>query len=385
MLRGGFIGFGNVAANGHLPGWQARDDVTMIAATDVLPSRHGAFLQACPGGRWYQSVDDLLSNETLEFVDICTPPSSHAALIKRALEADLHVLCEKPLVTRLDDARSLAATSARAGRIVHSVHNWLKAPICKKLTALIDEAAIGCTRSIRWQTVRTGPAAALGPEGGANWRIEPELAGGGILLDHGWHALYCVMRWAGAPHRISAVLNNRRFHEWRLEDTASLALDLTSGTADIYLTWAGDERSNSIEIDGEHGHIMVANDRVTLRLNSGERHWTCPPSLAEGSHHPDWFTCVADDFLAAVLTDGRGNLDEAISCAELIDLAQQSSAAGGVSLPIGGWAASAVRLRDPARALRETPEQEETAAPPARPEPEASLTFRTAQERAGDR
>jgi predicted dehydrogenase len=357
VLRGAFIGFGNVAANGHLPGWQARDDLTMIAATDVLSTRRDAFLQACPGGRWYQSVDDLLSNETLDFVDICAPPSSHAALITRALDTGLHVLCEKPLVTRLDDARSLAPTSARAGRVVHSVHNWLKAPICKKVTALIDAAAIGRTRSIRWQTVRTGPAAALGAEGSANWRIEPELAGGGILLDHGWHALYCVMRWTGAPRRIAAVLNNRRFHEWRLEDTARLALVLNSGTADIYLTWAGDERSNCIEIDGEHGHITVANDRVTLRLNSEERHWTCPPSLAEGSHHPDWFMCVAADFLAAVLSGGRSNLDEAISCAELIDLAQRSSAAGGVSLPTGDSAASAARLLDPAGALLETPEQ----------------------------
>src|SRR5260370_38073900 len=124
-MRGAFIGFGNVAAKGHLPGWQSRADVRIWAATDVLSTRRDAFLKACPNGRWYESVDDLLSGETLDFADISTPPSSHAALIRQALAADLHVLCHKPLLTQLADARPVAAASARPGRRLHAVHKWL--------------------------------------------------------------------------------------------------------------------------------------------------------------------------------------------------------------------------------------------------------------------
>jgi predicted dehydrogenase len=336
VLRGACIGFGNVAAQAHLPGWQSVNGVRIVAATDMLSARLDAFLEACPEGRWYESVDDLLSGETLDFVDICTPPSSHAALIKQALGADLHVLCEKPLVTRSDDGRLIAAASASAGRVVHTVHNWLKAPICLKISALIDDGAIGSTRSIRWRTVRTRPAVTLAPEGTANWRLDPAIAGGGILFDHGWHALYCIVRWAGAPHGIAAVLENRRFHESALEDTATLRLDLISGTGEIYLTWAGEERSNFIEIEGEQGRIHAANDRVVLKTSSGEHHWFCPPSLSEGSHHQDWFICVAEDFQVAVTDGGKPNLEDALLCAQLIDLAQRSSIAGGIRLSIGG-------------------------------------------------
>jgi predicted dehydrogenase len=335
VLRGAFIGFGNVAANGHLPGWQARDDIRIVAATDVLLWRREAFLQACPDGRWYQNVDDLLASEELDFVDICTPPASHAALIKRALAANLHVLCEKPLVTRAEDARCVGAAAASAGRVVHTVHNWLKAPICVKISALIEEGAIGRLRSIRWQTVRTEPAVAFAGEEGANWRSNPELAGGGILLDHGWHPLYCISHWAGAPRGIAAVLEKRRFHHWPLEDTATVALELISGIGHIHVTWAGDARANSIEIDGEHGHISVANERLVLSTNSQKRQWICPPSLAEGSHHADWFASVAEDFHTAVTSGSRGNLDDAVLCADLIHLAQQSSTAGGARLPVG--------------------------------------------------
>ncbi|HUL86723.1 MAG TPA: Gfo/Idh/MocA family oxidoreductase [Pseudolabrys sp.] len=336
MLRGAFIGFGNVAAKGHLPGWQCQDDIRIVAATDALAARSAAFLETCPGGRWYENVEDLLSGETLDFVDICTPPSSHTTLIKRALEARLHVLCEKPLVTTVGDAQIVAAAARRSGHVVHTVHNWLKAPICRKISTLIDGDAIGEVRSVRWQTLRTQPAVAVRPDDGKNWRIDPAIAGGGILFDHGWHALYCVIRWAGCPLGVTALLENRRFREWPLEDTATITLDLNSGSAHIYLTWAADERANHIEIEGEHGHIHIADDIVLVRSNSGEQRWSCPPSLSEGSHHRDWFVGVAEDFRIAAMGGDKSNLDQAVLCAQLIDLAQRSSAAGGARLPLNG-------------------------------------------------
>ena len=170
--------------------------------------------------------------------------------------AGLHVLSEKPLVTRIDDAARLASAAARAGRVLHTVHNWLKAPICRKISALVDEGAVGAVRSTRWRTLRTQPATAVSAPGIANWRVDPKLAGGGILFDHGWHALYCVARWAGVPGRVSARLETRRFHDQPLEDTATLDLETAFGLSQIFLTWAADERSNAIEIDGDQGQIQ---------------------------------------------------------------------------------------------------------------------------------
>lgn len=335
MLRGAFIGFGNVAAKGHLPGWHSVSGVQMVAATDVAAAQGKAFLEACPGGRWHENVDDLLSDKTLDFVDICTPPGSHAALIGRALDAKLHVLCEKPLVLRAAEAQPIVSASASSGRIVHTVHNWLKAPICERITSLVDGGVVGGIRSVRWQTLRTEPAVAVMSDG-TNWRADPAVAGGGILFDHGWHALYCVVRWAGVPRAVSALLEKRRFREWPIEDTASLTLELENGTADIYLTWSAEERANHIEIDGDRGRIEIAGDTVVLSSDGSERRWSCPPPLSQGSHHRDWFVGVAEDFRRAAEGGSRSNLDDAVLCARLIDLAQRSSAAGGVCLPLDG-------------------------------------------------
>ena len=241
------------------------------------------------------------------------------------------MLSEKPLVTRVEDAKRLAAAAARAGRIVHTVHNWLEAPICRKISALIDEGAIGAVR-IRPLADTQNPAgdrrkrgrghklARRSGDGGWRHPVRPRLAC--ALLRH---ALGRPL-----PFGVAARLETRRFHEQPLEDTASVDLDTTAGVSHIFLTWAADERSNAIEIDGDQGEIRVIGDAVVVKSSSLERRWFCPPSLSEGSHHPDWFGGVAADFLAAATGGAKSNLDEAILCAQLIDAAQRSSAAGGV-------------------------------------------------------
>ena len=133
---------------------------------------------------------------------------------------------------------------------------------------------------------------------------------------------------------MAATLETRRFHEWPLEDTATVDLDFARGGGRIFLTWTGNERANRIEIEGERGRIHVEGADVIVKNESGERRWSCPPALSEGSHHPDWFAGVVADFLAAMAKGSKGNLDEALLCAKLIDLAQHSSAAGGARLAL---------------------------------------------------
>jgi hypothetical protein len=88
-------------------------------------------------------------------------------------------------------------------------------------------------------------------------------------------------------------------------------------------------------MEGELGQIDAVGDKVTIRSNSSERRFACPPLLSEGSHHPDWFLGVADDFVAAATGGGMSNIDDAVLCARLIDLAQRSSAAGGARMLLG--------------------------------------------------
>ena len=336
MLRGAIVGYGHVAAEGHGPVWATRNDATIVAVADASPERRERFRRSAAGVHAHATTEALLAEETLDFVDVCTPPSSHAAVIEQALDAGLHVLCEKPLTTSVADALRIQAASRRTGRVVHAVHNWLAAPLCRKVTALIDEGAVGRVRRVEWRTLRTQPSVAVGGAAEVNWRLDPAIAGGGILLDHGWHAAYCVARWAGAdPRRVSAKLEQRRYSDLVVEDTATVDLDFGRATGQIFLTWAAEERANTLLVEGEGGRIEIIGAEVVLTGSGVEQRWSCPPSLSEGSHHPDRFAAVADDFIAALRNERPSNLAQAMMCAEVMDGAKASDAAGGVWLDVG--------------------------------------------------
>ena len=250
MLQGAVIGLGNVAIHGHLPGWLGRTDVRIVAAADARPAQRAQCEAWLPGARWYDSPEELLAAEPLDFVDICTPPSSHAEITLRALDRRLHVLCEKPLASSPGDLGRVAAAAASAGRVLHTVHNWHHAPILRMTGDLIRQGEIGSVRRIVWETLRVKPAAA-GDGRDGNWRVDPAVAGGGVLTDHGWHVFYILPAWVGArPLRVGARLETRRHTVFPVEDTASVRLGFPDASVDILLTWAADERRNGVSVDG---------------------------------------------------------------------------------------------------------------------------------------
>ncbi len=335
-LRGAIIGLGNVALHGHLPGWLARPDVEIVAASDTDPARRAVWAARLPAGRWYETADRLMADAELDFVDICTPPSSHAALIREAFSRGLHVLCEKPLVGSLEDLRSLVEFAAGTDRVLHTVHNWHHAPLVRQTRALVADGAIGRVTAVAWQTLRTRPAPVA--DGGAgNWRVDPGIAGGGVLTDHGWHVCYILHRWIGAmPTAVSARLETRRHTGWPVEDTATLRLRFPHATANVLLTWASDQRRNWARLTGTAGTIEIVDDTVLLRGPEGEQRWSFSSGLSDGSQHPDWFHSVADRFVAEVTgepTDGA-NLAEASLCVAVETLARESHRRGGQELPL---------------------------------------------------
>src|SRR5437867_3316349 len=154
MLRGAIIGFGNIAIQGHVPAWRRRHDVEIVAGTDARPAQRAALATHMPGARWYDSSDALLADAGLDFVDIATPPSSHAPLIRGALERGLHVLCEKPLVHSLDELGALRALAEEHGRVLPTVHHCHHAPIVRRTPTRVRHGATGQVTRAGWLPLR---------------------------------------------------------------------------------------------------------------------------------------------------------------------------------------------------------------------------------------
>lgn len=331
--RTALLGFGHVAEHGHLPAWQTRQDFAIVAVAEPDPARRAVAAERLPGAQLYADAAQLLAAEAIEAVDIAAPPALHAPLAVAAARAGAHVLCEKPLATTVDDFRAMRDAARAADVALVTVHNWKHSAQFGRLATLLGEGAVGRPERIRLETIRAGRAVSVGSE----WRGDAAVAGGGILVDHGWHALYLLLGLAGErPSAIRATVERRRYTGADVEDTASCEVDFPSLRGEIFLTWAGEARATRWQVQGTDGRVTLADDRGTLEAHGAARGIAFDGSLSEGSHHPDWFGAVIDDFAAEIADPGRRgrNLAEAECCVLLTALAYASSAQGGAALPV---------------------------------------------------
>ena len=112
----------------------------------------------------------------LDFVDIATPPSDHATVAHAALDAGLHVLCEKPLAATIDDARAMLRHATRAERVIYPCHNYKHAPVIKAVRGVIESGRIGKVHLVTLQTFRNTHAKGV-PGWRTDWRRERRYLG----------------------------------------------------------------------------------------------------------------------------------------------------------------------------------------------------------------
>jgi predicted dehydrogenase len=329
MYRGAIIGLGNVALNGHLPGWKKRSQFQIVAGVDSEASRRDLFARALPEAASLASIADLPRD--LDFVDICTPPYTHFELAAYALERGWNVLCEKPLVVSMWQFDQIRRLAVEKQRVLFTVHNWKFAPMCRKIAELLQSGVLGEVHHCDWHVLRNGPSITTGPE---NWRLDPRKAGGGILVDHGWHAFYLVLDWLGLrPSAVRASLENRQYAEFNVEDTAVVSIQFESANshlpaADIFLTWASSLRRNSGAIEGSLAHLIIEDDLLRLvREDGSQERFQFDEGLSRASHHPDWFESVAEEFAGELMDVSRrgANLRIARLCLRLIEQSKAAS------------------------------------------------------------
>lgn len=335
MFTGAIIGLGNVALNGHLPAWKKNQRFKITAGIDSLPDRRKTFSDLMPEAGCFSSLEEYGSLRP-DFVDICTPPHTHFTIAKQALEKGYHVLCEKPLVISESDFQILGELAQKHSKVLMTVHNWKFAPICKKIAEIVHSGVLGELKHCAWYVLRNGPSITTDTN---NWRLDPKKAGGGILVDHGWHAFYLLLEWMNAnPQTVYASLENRQYENLPVEDTAKIKLQFNDNlTAEVFLTWASRVRRNWGIIEGSKAILQIEDDSLKVTDNlptsgSASASYSFDPPLSQGSHHPEWFSGVIQEFETEINNpELRGrNLKTAKSCLKLIERAKESSQQGNM-------------------------------------------------------
>jgi len=354
-LSGAVIGYGFISGKGHIPAYleraQNQGDVEIIAVADICEARRASAQEALPHARIYSSYEALLAVEAsrLDFVDVSTPPCDHAKIAHAAFDRGLHVLCEKPLTTTLEEAESLLRHAVEAKRVLFPCHNYKHAPVVLAIREIIESGQIGKVRSLTLNTYRNTHAKGV-TEWKTHWRREKKYSGGGIAMDHGSHTFYLTFDWMGSyPTAVTAKMTRMESEKYDTEDNFTAVLTFPNGLAHAHLTWTAGVRKVMYTVQGERGAITVDDDDLQLATIEA----TSGPDVAQGavtwkvekrsivSHwmdasHVTWFNSLFDQFKDAIAKGEYVGKEarEAYLCIQLITRAYESADKSSVELPL---------------------------------------------------
>ncbi len=200
MVRMAFIGCGGIARQ-HIEVARSLAGLTIVGYCDTDPRALDAARALAPAPT-FAGWDDLLMETRPEAVVVAVPHSLHSAALTAALEANAHVLCEKPLAPTVSEARHVVDLARSRGRLLGIRYQCRADGAWQWLRRHVAEGVFGPVyyiQALLWQNWL-----------GEGWRGDPALALGGELNDAGSH-LIDAMLWSTAvqPRVIAAMTENR--------------------------------------------------------------------------------------------------------------------------------------------------------------------------------
>jgi scyllo-inositol 2-dehydrogenase (NADP+) len=290
MVRVGLLGFGMAAQAFHAPVIRG---VAGIELSAVL-QRHGdEARQKYPQVRVVRTLDEMLSDKTIDLCVIATSNDSHYSLAKTCLEAGRHVVVDKPLTPTLAEAEDLVRLAQERGRLLTVYQDRRYDGISHTVRKLVDSGVLGdiAEYEARYDRFRPEPKANA-------WRERADFPAAGVLWDLGPHVIDQALVLFGEPAAVSATAIRQRKTS-RIDDAFDVCLEypwlratlkarilayapgphlLIHGTGGSFIKFGMDPQEAALRgpncpdgLDwGENWGLEAEEDWGTLSLVSGE-------------------------------------------------------------------------------------------------------------------
>lgn len=274
-IRLGMVGGGTGAFIGYVHRVAARIDgdyelVAGALSSNAATAKESGKNLGLAEDRIYTSYEEMAAKESarkdgIQAVSIVTPNHVHFGPAKAFLEAGIHVICDKPITSTLEDARALAAIKPKKGAKFLLTHNYTGYPLMRQARELVKSGALGKIRIVQveypqdWLTEAADPGNKQ-----ASWRTDPKRSGaGGAIGDIGTHA-YNLARFVTGlkTEAVSAELTS--FVKGRkLDDDVQIKLRFQGGAKGML--WAsqvavGSENGLQLRVYGEKAGLEWRQD-----------------------------------------------------------------------------------------------------------------------------
>jgi len=202
MVRVGLIGFGLAGQAFHAPMIRGIGGMELAC---VLERHTNKAKQRYPEVRLARSLDEMLSDKTINLVAVATPNDSHFSYAKACLEADRNVVVDKPMTPTLGEAQELVRLAQQRGRLlsVYQDRRWDGAFLTLK--KLIETGELGTVVEYEARFDRFRPDAKPGA-----WREQADFPAAGVLWDLGPHLIDGALVLFGEPKALSASALRQR-------------------------------------------------------------------------------------------------------------------------------------------------------------------------------
>ncbi len=266
-VRFAIIGCG-VIAEVHAEGIAKVDEAELVAVCDANPEKGRAFADKY-GATFYERLEDLLATPEVEVVNVCTPSGLHAEQAVMAARAGKHVICEKPMAIRLEDARLIIEECRKAGVKLATVFPRRMAPSARFLKSFLDGGGLGrltlCDAFVKIYRSQQYYDS-------AGWRGTWAMDGGGAMMNQGIHTVD-LLQWLVGPVESVYGRASALQRKIEVEDTALVLLQYRGGAMGVLnmTTTVYPDQGQRLEIHGEKGTVIYREDSIELLEVQGEK------------------------------------------------------------------------------------------------------------------
>lgn len=238
----------------------------------------------------FGDLESFLQYKKYDGVIVSTPPYIHNNLCCRLLEEGISVLCEKPLAFTLEEGLKMYETAKKNDVVLMMASKFRYVEDIIRTKAIISTGLLG-----EIHFYENHFCSKVNMEN--RWNSNPQISGGGVIMDNGPHAVDIVRYLMGPISKIYAH-ESARNSDMQVEDTATISLITKSNIiATIHLSWALDLATDSyIEIYGTEGSLKVGWQNSTYRHN-GYPNWV---SYGVGYKKIDAFKNQLENFINTI-------------------------------------------------------------------------------------
>ena len=266
QIKFGILGCGTIG-DVHARAILELDSAKLIAVCDANPQRANEYAKKY-GVKAYSRYEDMLADTEIDAVTICTPSGMHADQAITALNAEKHVLVEKPMALNSADGKRICEAAEKSNKIFSVIFQMRYTEDIQYLKRVIEEGKLGtltfCDLYMKYW--RSKDYFAVSP-----WRGTFAMDGGGALMNQGIHGIDIMQYLCGAPKLIGAKVKTL-VHDIETEDTAAAVVEYPSGALGVIeaSTSSNPGFDRKIEINGSRGYAVIVDAHLEKLFIDGE-------------------------------------------------------------------------------------------------------------------